>query len=121
MKLNILNADLTVCKITDISEVDFSRELVFLSKTADEISLVCESDHVPVSATDTEDGWKALKVEGMLDFDMIGVIARISNLLARAEISIFVISTYNTDYILTKADQFEDAIQVLQRDGIAVE
>ena len=121
MNLQKLEQNLTVCKISDIMQVDFSRELVFLSKTSDEISLVCETDHTPPNAIETEAGWKALKVSGVLDFGMVGVIAGISKILAEVKVSVFVVSTYNTDYVLMKAKDFDKGVQALERSGYSVD
>ena len=120
MELQKIKHDFTVCKIQHIDQVDFTREFVFLSKTPDEISLVCETEYTPPSVTASEHGWKMLKIVGILDFGMIGVIAKISNLLAEAEISLFVVSTYNTDYILLKAENFDRGIQVLEQNGYII-
>jgi len=117
MELQRVEYDLTVCKIDNTEHVDFSRELVFLSKTNDEISLVCETDRVPENAIESEPDWKALKVAGVLDFGMIGVIAKMTSLLADAEISVFVMSTYNTDYVLMKSEDFDRGVQVLEKSG----
>ncbi len=115
MELKRIELDFTVCKIEDITGVDFGREFVFLAKTDEELSLVCETDCVPGNVLIAEDGWKALKIIGMLDFGMVGVIAEISRHLAAAGISLFVVSTYNTDYILLKADSYEAGIEVLRK------
>ena len=121
MELQKLRHDFTVCKIESLEQVNFTREFVFLSKTDDEISLVCESDYVPPNAIASEAGWKALKISGILDFGMVGVIAKISNILAEAGISVFVVSTYNTDYILVKAESFEKSVQILARNDYIVD
>jgi hypothetical protein len=112
-RLQGLKQDFSVCKIEDVSQADFTREYVFLAKTADEISLVCETAYVPAGAIAAEHGWKALKICGVLDFSMVGVIARISGILAEAGVSIFVVSTYNTDYILIKAKDYERGLRAL--------
>lgn len=117
MELQQLDADFSVCKIIDTAGVDFSHKFVFLSKTDEEISLVCESDHIPADVITCESGWKALKICGTLDFNLVGVIARLSGILAQAQISVFVISTYNTDYVLLKADQLDRAVQLLREGG----
>ena len=121
MKLEKIECDFTVCQIKSIKNVDFTREYVFLSKTTDEISLVCESDFIPSDVVACEHGWKALRISGTLEFGMLGVIAKISDILAEADISIFVVSTYNTDYILIKTDNYEKGILALRRNGYVVE
>jgi len=120
MELQKLEYDFTVCQTNTFEHVDFTREFVFLSKTDDEISLVCESAYAPSKAIASEAGWKALKISGILDFGMIGVIAKIATLLAEVDISIFVISTYNTDYILVKSENFEKSIHVLECNGYVI-
>ncbi|MCL2198334.1 MAG: ACT domain-containing protein [Defluviitaleaceae bacterium] len=117
MKFQKLKQNFSVCKVSSTAHVDFTQEFIFLSKTDDEISLVCETEHTPPNTTECEAGWKALKISGILDFGMIGVIAKISNLLAEAKISVFVISTYNTDYILLKSENFDRGTQVLLQNG----
>ena len=121
MELLKLPYDFNVCKINSIKQLDLTQEFVFISKTDDEISLVCEASKTPSNITACEPGWKALKIAGILDFGMIGVIAKISKILAEAKIGIFVISTYNTDYILLKAKSFDRGIQELMRNGYIIE
>ena len=120
MELQKIEYDFTVCKIDNIEQVDFSKEFVFLSKTDDEISLVCESSSVPPVTIACEKGFRALKISGILDFGLIGVIANISGILAKENISIFVVSTYNTDYCLVKAEKFDKCIQTLRLNGYTV-
>lgn len=113
MELQKIECDFSVCKISDIESINFARDFIFLSRTPEEISLVCETAHIPHNVLVYEPGWRALKVSGMLDFGMVGVIAKISNLLATAGISIFVVSTYNTDYVLVKAENLDLSVKVL--------
>lgn len=120
MQLKQLSNEFSVCKIEDISKIDLEQEWLFLSKTEDEISVVCESVFLPEGVTDVEHGWKALKIEGQLDFSLIGILAKISTLLADHEISVFVISTFNTDYILVKQDKIEGAVEVLSIAGYEI-
>ena len=86
-------------------------------KTPDEISFVCESTNVPSGVIQSEAGWKALKIAGVLEFGQIGIIAKIANILAEAEIGIFVVSTYDTDYILLKTENYAGGIQKLASNG----
>ena len=120
MELEVIERDFTVCKIDNIEQLDFKREFIFLHKTPDEISLVCESDHVPSNTVAEETGWKAFKVSGILDFGLIGVLAKIASILSQAGISIFAVSTYDTDYILMKAENLIRAIEELKQNGYVI-
>ena len=120
VELQRLECEFTICKIDDVSQIDFTREFVFLSKTNDEVSLVCESTHVPPVVLASETGWSALKVSGILDFGMVGVIAKIARALAEIGVSIFVVSTYNTDYVLVKTEQLEQSLQALTCNGYII-
>ena len=117
MELKILSCDLSVCKVADYSLVDLTREFVFLGRTDEEASLVCQTKDVPANVTHREDGWKAFRIQGVLDFSLIGVLSAISGILAENGIGIFAVSTFNTDYILIKAENFQRAIDALARAG----
>ena len=119
--LQKLDCDFTICKVKDMAQIDWTGKLVFLSKTEDEISLVCETAHAPVDAIAAEPGWKGLKVSGVLDFGMVGVIADIAGKLAGAGVSIFAVSTYDTDYFFVKAERFVKSVQVLAHNGYNIE
>ena len=120
MELKLLSQSFSVCKIPNLSQTDLSREFVFLARTDEELSLVCQTAAVPQNAWIQEDGWRGFRIIGTLDFSMVGVLANISALLAEHKIIIFAISTYNTDYIFTKADAFDQAIALLEGAGYAV-
>ena len=120
-KLNIvlepLDVKLSVCKVTDYSGIDISRPFCFTGATDEELSLVCPTETVPDNTTDRDDGWRAFRIVGMLDFSLIGILAKISDILASNEIGIFAVSTFNTDYILTKEDNFDKTLEVLRDSG----
>lgn len=118
--LHILNEDFTVCKVTDYSKVDFSRPFCFVGKTDEENSLVCETEYVPDNTTEREDGWKAFRIVGTLDFALVGILSKISAILAKKNIGIFAISTYNTDYVLTKEKDYDDALEALSQSGYEI-
>jgi len=121
MKLIPLPDVYAVCKLTQAVPAPTNAAFWNLSITPDEISLVCAESQIPAQAQSVEHGWKALQVAGTLDFGMVGVIAAISAVLAAAKISIFVVSTYNTDYILVKETALEAAISQLQSAGYEIE
>ena len=91
-----------------------------MTRTNDELSIVSPSTDVP-SGSPVEDGWRCLRVEGPLAFEMTGVLAELSAPLARAEIPIFVVSTYDTDYLLVKATDLERASVTLRGAGFVVD
>ncbi|OWJ65742.1 ACT domain-containing protein [Inquilinus limosus] len=96
--------------------VDWSDPFVTVSRTRDELSVVCPEARVPAE-TRAERGWRGFKVEGPLDFALTGILARLAAPLAEAGISIFAISTYDTDYLLVRTGDLEAATSVLQREN----
>ena len=112
-KLKKLPWNLTVCKVTELREINTEAEFWFIARTDEEISLVCRTEDVPAGAVEREDGWRGFRVEGVLDFSLTGVLAEISGILAGHGISIFAVSTFNTDYILVKEENFERALALL--------
>ncbi len=113
MKLKALNEQLTVCQVKNISDINLSDSIYFIGKTSDELSLVCKTESTPINTLNREDGWRGFMIEGVLDFSLIGILSKISTLLADNNIGIFAVSTYNTDYILVKESDFEKARAVL--------
>ncbi|MBO7523479.1 MAG: ACT domain-containing protein, partial [Bacteroidales bacterium] len=89
----------------------------FISKTDEECSLVCPTEIIPNNTIKHDDGWKAFRIEGILDFSLIGILARISEILAKEKIGIIAISTFNTDYIFTREADFQRAIEVLRKEN----
>lgn len=120
MELKIINQEFSVCKVKDLSQVNYSDEFCFIGKTDEELSLVCSTNLVPKNTIECDNGWKAFRIQGILDFSLIGILSKLSTLLADNEIGIFAISTYNTDYILVKKDNFKKAIEVLSENGYEV-
>ena len=121
MEIKKIAYDLSVCKVEDYSLVNLDAEYCFVGKTDEEKSLVCLTCDAPGNVTDRDDGWKAFRIQGVLDFSLIGILSKISSLLAENEIGIFAISTFNTDYILTKKENYDKAIAVLSKAGYQIE
>ena len=85
-----------------------------ITKTQEELSILCETNSIKGKPSNQEDGWKCLKVEGPLDFTLTGVLSSIASPLAGEGISIFAVSTYDTDYILVKDEKFTQSKDVLR-------
>jgi uncharacterized protein len=120
VELEIMEQEFSICKVKDISSFDFSRKFYFLSKTDEEISLVCTTEDIPDPVIQKDEGWRALRIRGILDFSLTGILAAISTLLADHKIGIFAVSTFNTDYILTKAENFAKALRILAAAGYRI-
>ena len=121
MELKKLEYDLTVCRLADIKEIDLSREYFFIGRTDEEISLVCKTEDTPENTVEKDDGWRGFRIQGVLDFSMIGILSKLSGILAENQIGIFAVSTYNTDYILVKKENFDRAMRVLADAGYVIQ
>lgn len=120
MELKRISHTFAVCKVKTIAASILEDEFCFIGKTDEELSLVCISDHVPEDALEAEDGWKAFRIQGILDFSLIGILSPITQILAEHEIGIFAVSTFNTDYILVKSENYERALCILAEKGYRI-
>lgn len=120
MVLKRLPYELTVCKVRSIEDIDLNANFYFIGKTDEELSLVCNTNDTPSDTTERDDGWKGFRIEGVLDFSLIGILSKISGILADNKIGIFAVSTYNTDYILVKKENFDKAMQILSDAGYTI-
>ena len=120
MELKIIDFDFSVCKVENYSRVKMDSEYCFIGKTGEENSLVCITSDVPPNVIKRYDGWKAFRIQGILDFSLIGILAKISGILADNKIGIFAISTFNTDYILTKQENYDKALCLLRDAGYEI-
>ena len=120
MELKVIPYDFTVCKLKTDSDIDVTKSFYFVGKTDEEISLVCKTEDTPADTLERDDGWRAFRIQGVLDFSLIGILSKISAVLAENKIGIFAVSTYNTDYILVKKENFENALNALREKGYTV-
>lgn len=123
MQLEAVGVRLAVCRLDAGSDVppwvDQSREFTSVTRTTDELSVVCALDHVP-EGVPMEGPWRAFRVKGPIVMTLIGVVAALANPLADAGLSIFAISTFDTDYILVHEPDFDAAVGALTRAGHVV-
>ena len=113
MKIEIINGLFTVCQLKKGIQIDINRPFTFVSRTDEELSLVCPTEDVPKGTFRREDGWQMMRIAGKLEFSEVGILARLSALMASASIPIFAVSTYNTDYILVKDTHIDRAVRIL--------
>ena len=121
MRLQIIEGKFSVCKVENLRAVNFNVPWLFVGKTDAEISVVCLTADVPHATLAREDGWRALRVAESMDFGLTGVLAGISTVLAQAGISILADSTFDTDYILIKAENLGLAQSALEAGGYTIE
>ena len=120
MEIKALAELFSVCKVADAEQIDLNKNFCFAAKTDEELSLVCPTKDVPEVTSERDDGWRAFRIQGTLDFSLIGILAKISTILAEHRIGIFAIYTFNTDYILVKQENFVKALQSLAEHGYQV-
>ena len=120
MKIKRIEDSFSVCKVENYSLVNMNSEYCFTGKTEEENSLVCLTKDVPSNVIERDDGCKAFYIQGTLDFSLIGILSKISGILAENGIGIFAISTFNTDYVLTKKENYERALQALSEAGYVI-
>jgi len=120
MELKVLDVEFSVCKVESYSGVDLGAEFVFTGSTDEEKSLVCPTALCPAACLEREDGWRGFRVEGVLDFSLIGILSKISGVLAENSIGIFVVSTFNTDYVLVKSENLSAAVDALSAAGYVI-
>lgn len=120
VNIKVLPYGFSVCKVAKLKPSHLTSPFSFTAVTDTESSLVCITENAPADALSRSDGWRAFRVEGMLDFSLVGILAGISALLAQNGISIFALSTYDTDYILVKKENFSRALSLLGDNGYGV-
>ena len=120
MELKKLPYALTVCKLASAEGLCPDDDFYFIGKTDEELSLVCKTENVPAQTAARDDGWKGFRIQGILDFSLIGILSKLSAILAEQKIGIFAVSTYNTDYILVKEENFDRALNALAQAGYTI-
>lgn len=122
LTMKLLKEKYGVCRLDKTDSIpNWAKDSDFFSitKTLDELSIVCSQQNIP-NDIKCEKDWRILKIEGPLDFSLIGILASISTILAQKEISIFAVSTYDTDYILVKDNDVDNAIEALVNEGYEI-
>ena len=120
MELKVIEYKLTVCKVKNLENINLTSDFFFLARTDQELSLVCKTENTPKNTFEVNDGWRAFRIQGILDFSLIGILSELSKILADNKIGIFAVSTFNTDYILIKEENFNKALKVLKENGYNV-
>ncbi len=115
LTLSILPDTFAICRLdanAKLPEWADAGSFISITRTVDELSIVCPISQVP-PGVECNKGWRCFKVEGTLDFSLTGILAALATPLAQAGISIFALSTYDTDYLMVRDIDKEKAIQAL--------
>ena len=119
LTLSLLPENYSICRLgpeAGIPPWALAGDFYSITRTKGELSLVCSEEFVPVGVQ-VEKGWRCLQVSGPLDFSLTGILASLTNSLAEAGVSVFAISTFETDYLLVKADNLKRAVLELEEAG----
>lgn len=123
MRLELLQSTFAVVRLGPADPIPgwaVDGDMLSITRTRDELSIVCDVNRVPPETT-CRRGWRCLKVEGPLDFDIVGVLASLAGALARANVAIFVISTFDTDYVLVGEASLDRAVAALRAAGHTID
>ena len=119
--LEVMDWELSICRLDRLPDASvLKKSPCFLGLTDDEISLVCETRSAPRDAVERDDGWRAFRVSGTLDLSLVGVLRGIADVLADIGVPVFVVSTYDTDYVLVRERFLDRALDALSATGYAV-
>ena len=119
LTLSVLSEEFGICRLEGAAEIPgwaMSGSFFSITRTREELSIVCPAEPIPGDIV-AERGWRCLKVHGPLDFSQTGIIVSFAEPLAKAGIGIFAVSTYDTDYLLVKANELQKAVQALRQAG----
>lgn len=124
LKLTLLKEKYAVCRLNRNERIPawaYKGDLFSITRTNDELSILCLQENIESEDLDEdilcEKEWRIFKVEGPLDFSLVGILANLSCIMKEAEVSIFALSTYDTDYIMVKDDKAEAALKALKEYG----
>src|SRR5262245_3472832 len=123
LTLIVVDGNFAVCRLEPGAPIPpwaTAGDLFSITRTADELSVVCRQDAVP-DGINCERGWRCLRVAGSIPFSVVGVLASLTAPLAEAGISVFAISTFDTDYLLAGAQDLERAVDILRRRGHTIQ
>ncbi|MDP4133231.1 MAG: ACT domain-containing protein [Bacillota bacterium] len=116
MILKEIDGEFSILKVNDLKDFDLNSDFYFIARTDEELSVVCRTENAPKPKI-KEDGFKAFRIDEVLDFSLIGILAQISKVLSDNKIGIFAVSTFNTDYIMVRKEQFNKASAALKEAG----
>ena len=122
MVLELLGNEYSIYKFDPefvINGNTLTSDFISITRTKYELSIVAQKNELN-GFLEVENGWKILKINGILNFSLVGILSKISTILANENISIFVMSTFNTDYIMVKKENIKNAIEILKKNNYEI-
>jgi len=122
LTLSILPEGFAICKLRVEEEVPYwvlSSGFFSVTRTPEELSIVCFESNIPMELKSVR-GWRCIKVLGRLDLTLVGILASLASALASAGVSVFAVSTYDTDYLLVRKEDLAKAVSALRKSGHTV-
>ena len=122
MVLKLMEKEYSVYKFDPeyiITENTLTKDFISITRTKDELSVIAEKNKL-IGFLEVENGWKIFRINEVLDFNLVGILSKISTILANENISIFVMSTFNTDYIMVKEENVKNAIEILIKNNYEI-
>ena len=120
LRIHCLNPVFSICRLEQLKPEYLMHPFAFSAVTDEERSLVIPEEYAPEDAVECSGGWRGMRIEGQLDFSLTGILAGITGVLAEADIPVFAVSTFRTDYIFVKEELFERTCRKLEEAGYAV-
>ena len=121
MIIKVIDGLFSISKVSSLDNIDLNTEFIFVSKTDYEISIVHKNSYILKNVIEKEKDYRCFRINGKLDFSLIGIISKISKILADNNISIFVISTFDTDYFLVKDLNYDKTVEILKKNDYKIE
>ncbi len=122
MQLKLLSTPFAVLKLSPSEPIPTwatQSNHFFISKTSDELSIICPEQAVP-SEVEASKAWRCFRVDGDLEFEQVGVVATVSKPIADAGISLFLVSTHDRDYVFVHVDSLEKAVETYKSIGFEI-
>ncbi|MBC8108900.1 MAG: ACT domain-containing protein [Anaerolineae bacterium] len=121
LTLIIQPGEYSICRLSAGADIPANlrraASFVSISRSADELSITCLSELAPIDCESRSDGWRCLRFDGVFDLSLTGILSSAVSPLAASQISVFAISTFDTDYILVRESDLPRAIEVLTQAG----
>ncbi|MCQ2408987.1 MAG: ACT domain-containing protein [Clostridia bacterium] len=120
MVIEKIDGVFSICKVENFSKINMDEDFLFTAKTDEEYSVVIKGTRTPINTIKCDRNYKMMRIQGELDFSLVGILSKITGILADVGIPVFAVSTFNTDYILVKGENFEKALAFLKDAGYEI-